>query len=60
MDRKKIGRPKAENPRNKLITFRVTEKELADTIELCNELDIRYVDIFKKGMEYWSRKKLKK
>ena len=56
MDRKKMGRPTIENPKNKTITFRVTEDYLRKTIEMCDKLNIRYVDIFDKGLAYWSRK----
>ena len=57
MDRKRIGRPKVDNPKNKNITFRVTQEKLDKVIELCEKHNIRYVDIFDKGFDYWSRKK---
>ena len=57
MEEPKRGRRKSPNPtRNKNINFRVTEKEAEHAMEVCIEHDIRYVDIFLKGLEFWSKK----
>ena len=56
MENKKLGRPKAKNPRKENINFRVTESELKEAQKICVENDIRYVDIFLKGLESWSHK----
>ena len=56
MENKKLGRPKLKNPRKENINFRVTESELKEAQKVCIENDIRYVDIFLKGLEFWSRK----
>jgi len=56
VEKKKLGRPKAKNPRNENINFRVTESELKEAQKVCIENDIRYVDIFIKGLEFWSNK----
>ena len=54
---KKLGRRKSPEPtRNKNINFRVSEKELEKARELCLTDDIRYVDIFLKGLEVLSQK----
>lgn len=55
MEKRKIGRPKAKGPvRNKNINFRVTEEELEKIIKICNDNDIRYIDVFLKGLEFWN------
>lgn len=56
VENKKLGRPKLKNPRKENINFRVTESELKEAQKVCVENDIRYVDIFLKGLEFWSRK----
>lgn len=56
MEKTKLGRPKVKNPRSQNINFRVTEQELKEAQEICIKNDIRYVDIFLKGIEFWSRK----
>ena len=57
MENIKRGRPKSKNPtRDKAITFRLTEKELEIAQKVCIDNDIRYIDIFLKGLENWSRK----
>lgn len=55
MEKRKVGRPKSKEPtRTKNINFRVSESELENIIEICNRNDIRYIDVFFKGLEYWS------
>ena len=57
MEGPKRGRRKSPNPtKNKNINFRVTEKEAELAQEVCIEHDIRYIDIFLKGLEHWSKK----
>lgn len=56
MDRQKLGRPKTKNPRDKRLSIRVTEKELEQARKICDKNNITYIDIFSKGLEYWSRK----
>lgn len=55
MEKRKVGRPKSKEPtRNRNINFRVSDSELENIIKICNENDIRYIDVFLKGLEYWS------
>ena len=56
MEIKRVGRPKIENPKNKRISFPVTEKELKKAQIVSAENNITYSDIFFKGLEFWSRK----
>lgn len=57
MEKRKLGRPKSKEPiRDKNINFRVTESELEKIIKICNDNNIRYIDVFLKGLEYWSNK----
>lgn len=57
MEKLRRGRPKSKEPvRDKNINFRVTEKEYEDIQKICFENDIRYIDVFLKGLEFWSRK----
>ncbi len=52
-----MGRPKSKEPtKNKSINFRVTDTELKSAQEICNRNNITYSEIFKKGLEHWSRK----
>ena len=56
MEKRKLGRPiENQEPRNKNINFRVTESELEKIIKICNDNNIRYIDVFLKGLEYWSK-----
>lgn len=55
MEKRKPGRPKSNLPtRNKNINFRVTLDELEKAIRICNFHNIRYVDVFLKGLENWT------
>lgn len=56
MDRQKMGRPKSKNPRNKHISIRVTEEELQQAQEIADKNGLTYIEIFFKGLEYWSDK----
>lgn len=57
MERKKMGRPKSKEPtRNRNITFRLSELELQKAQEICDSQNIRYIDIFVKGIEVLSKK----
>lgn len=52
-----MGRPKVNaTPRDKMLSVRVTAEELDEMQNLCVKHDIRYIDIIKKGVEYWSKK----
>ena len=54
----KRGRPKTNKPtRDKSINIRLTENELKTLQEICYEHRIAYVDVLKKGLEFWSPKK---
>lgn len=58
MENKRIGRPKSKQPvRDKNINFRVSLSELKYIQKICNDNDLRYIDIFFKGLENWSIKK---
>lgn len=57
MEKRKPGRPKSKNPKNKQISFPVTETELEIAQKISFENDITYSDIFFKGLEFWSNKK---
>lgn len=57
MEKMKRGRPKSKEPiRTKNINFRVTEEELKRVHKICVEHDVRYIDVFLKGLEHWSKK----
>lgn len=56
MDRRKCGRPKIKNPRDRNISFRVTEEELRRAQEIADKYGLTYVEIFLKGLEHWSDK----
>lgn len=56
MEKRKPGRPKIKEPKNKRISFPVTEKQLELAQKISYENDITYSDIFLKGLENWSRK----
>lgn len=56
MEKRKPGRPKVKDPKNKRISFPVTEKELTRAQEISYKNDITYAEIFSKGLEFWSRK----
>ena len=57
MEKMRRGRPKSKEPiRDKNINFRVSEKEYNDIQNICNENDIRYIDVFLKGLDFWSKK----
>lgn len=53
---RKMGRPKAVNPRDKRISFRVTEEELQKAQEIADKYGLTYIEIFFKGLEHWSNK----
>ena len=58
MESKRLGRPKSKQPvRDKNINFRVSLSELNHIQKICNDNDLRYIDIFFKGLEHWSIKK---
>lgn len=57
MEKRKPGRPKIKDPKNKRISFPVTEKELELSQKISFENDITYSEIFFKGLEFWSDKK---
>lgn len=58
MEKMRRGRPKSKEPtRDKNINFRVNEQELNEIQRVCIENDLRYLDIFLKGLEFWSNKK---
>lgn len=53
-----MGRPTLnDSPRNKRLSVRVTEEELEEIQKVCMENNLQYIDIIKKGLEYWSDKK---
>jgi regulator of PEP synthase PpsR (kinase-PPPase family) len=53
----KRGRPKSKEPiRDKRLSIKVTAEELAEIQAICIKNDIRYIDVVKKGLEYWSTK----
>lgn len=55
MEKRKLGRPVTQTtPRNRNLNFRVTEEELEKAIRICNHYNIRYVDVFLKGLENWT------
>jgi regulator of PEP synthase PpsR (kinase-PPPase family) len=56
MEQIRRGRPKVKDPRNQNVNFRVTETELKQAQDICIKHDIRYIDIFLKGLDYWSQK----
>lgn len=56
MEKRKPGRPKVREPKNKRISFPVTEKELQQAQEISYKNDITYSEIFFKGLEHWSPK----
>lgn len=56
MEGRKRGRPKSKNPRNKHISFPVTEGELKRAQEIADKHGLTYVEIFLKGLEHWSGK----
>lgn len=56
MDKRKTGRPKSKNPRNKNISFRVTVDEMKHAQEIADKNELTYIEIFLKGLEYWSDK----
>ena len=57
MEKMRTGRPKSKEPtRNKRLSTRVTENELQQLQSVCIKHDIQYIDVVKKGIEYWSRK----
>lgn len=56
MEKRKPGRPKIKDPKNKRISFPVTENELKQAQDISFQNDITYAEIFFKGLEYWSRK----
>lgn len=57
MENMKRGRPLLnDSPRNKRLSIKVTEEELQEIQTVCLEYNLRYIDIVKKGLEYWSRK----
>lgn len=56
MDRRKGGRPKSKNPRNKNISFRVTVEEMKRAQEIADKNGLTYIEIFFKGLEHWSDK----
>lgn len=57
MEKRKPGRPKIKNPKNKRISFPVTETDLKNAQEISYKNDITYAEIFAKGLEFWSTKK---
>ena len=56
MEKRKPGRPKVKDPKNKRISFPVTENELKRAQEISYLHNITYAEIFDKGLEFWSRK----
>lgn len=56
VEKRKPGRPKIKDPKNKRISFPVTEKELIKAQEISYQNNITYSEIFNKGLEFWSRK----
>ncbi len=58
MENIRRGRPKSKVPtRNKNINFRVSDDEMKKIQKICIDNDLRYIDIFFKGLEFWSDKK---
>ena len=57
MEKRKPGRPKVKDTKNKRISFPITENELKLAQEISYKNDITYAEIFFKGLEYWSDKK---
>ena len=51
MATKKMGRPPKENPRNKKLTIRVTEKELNDIDECAKSLGISKTELVIQGVQ---------
>lgn len=57
MEKMRRGRPKSKEPiRDKRLSVKVTAIELEEIQKVCVENDLRYIDIIKKGLEYWSQK----
>lgn len=57
MEKMKRGRPKSKKPtRDRNINFRVSDKEYEEIQRICNSNDIRYIDVFLKGLEFWTTK----
>lgn len=53
-----MGRPRLNaTARDKTLSIRVTPEELEEIQAVCIKHNIRYIDVVKKGVEYWSRKK---
>ena len=58
MEKMKLGRPKSKEPiRDKRLSIRVTAEELEKIQTVCIEYNLQYIDIVKKGLEFWSDKK---
>lgn len=57
VEKRKPGRPKIKDPKNKRISFPVTENELKRAQEISYQNDITYAEIFFKGLENWSDQK---
>lgn len=58
MEKMKRGRPKSkESIRDRRLSIKVTAEELAEIRAVCIKHDIRYIDVIKKGLEYWFNKK---
>ena len=58
MEKMKMGRPRLNaTARDKTLSIRVTPEELEEIQAVCIKHNIRYIDVVKKGVEYWSRKK---
>lgn len=52
-----MGRPPLnKTKRDKRLSIKVTAEELAEIQAVCIKHDIRYIDVVKKGLEYWSTK----
>ena len=57
MEKMRRGRPKSDKPtRNKTLSIKVTPCELEEIQKVCIENNLRYIDVIKKGLEFWSRK----
>ncbi len=58
VEKMKMGRPKSKLPtRNRSVAFRLSEAELLRARKICIANRINYIDIFLKGLEYWSDEK---
>lgn len=56
MEKIRRGRPKSKNPRNKQISFPVTEEELKEAKDFAVKHDLTYIEIFFNGLKNWPDK----